>query len=820
MIQLRKIRVSVNLESGGKSKKFDAPLSPPIEIENHESLFQDFEKIVAQIPEHERFNIHYTLGHRPVDAENDGRPRVWGYQTVIGFDIDHIDKSIDVYKYVDVVAGALQVDARRVVFVDSGHGLHVVLRLKSAIMSEKVFKEQSRHYKAVCEKIESGLLGSGLRGECDMAAFEPNRMFRMPGTINRKDGKGDVECRLICGQLSAIDWDLKRASGLPEVDESEQIDPRLFTKRRVDGDEVQSGCRFLAWSKENQNQVSEPQWYAMLTIVGRLPGGERLAHEYSCEAVSYVPRETSLKLKHALESSGPRTCENINKLWGRCGECPHWGRVKSPIQIKSEDFIATRDSGFHSVSITKNGESKYTPEYEDLARFYDEVHPYINVAGEHFIFNGRFWEAKDVGYTLEFAQTHFDPACTNHKAEEFVGLVRKRSNHKSPQFFQESVSRKINFRNCVLDIDTMQTRNVTPEDGFKWQLDFDFDPIAECPLFDQFLKDVTCGDEKLEQMLQEFGGYIISNDRPSTATKFLFMVGDGSNGKSTLIEVFRALCGPAMSFVSPHNLAHRDDYVATLNGALANLIPEVPNFVDKVFWEKMKGFSDGSPVQVRKLHGTPFTLDVRTKFVFACNQMPVGGTPSGGFFRRFLIAPFDATFSPDQPGFVRNMGQRITESEMPGVFNRMLEAYHRLKANDYNFTMSPRSNEALDEYREQADSVTEWVNAHADRGQVAWAPGTHGEVRGGFMVYHREHGWLAVCSGMYSSYADWAREQGEKPCSAKSFGMRLKSVFKTKGWKVAHKPQVYVAAKKVVAFQGIRAVSEMGETAVEKREEF
>ena len=177
----------------------------------------------------------------------------------------------------------------------------------------------------------------------DRQVFAPNRMFRVPGTTSKKPGRPDRTVEFIQGEnIESIDWDIQKATGLPNLmPEKDFMSDKELSYIKVDSGEVAGGCEFLKWAKERPNEISEPQWYAVLSIVGRLEKGEELAHEYSKGHHSYSKERTDRKLEQSLASSGPRTCDNIDKLWHNCNKCPNYKKVRSPISLKGADFIAT-----------------------------------------------------------------------------------------------------------------------------------------------------------------------------------------------------------------------------------------------------------------------------------------------------------------------------------------------------------------------------------------------------------------------------------------------------------------------------------------------
>ena len=93
-------------------------------------------------------------------------------------------------------------------------------------------------------------------------------------------------------------------------------------------------CAWLAHCYADRARLSEPEWYAALSIVARA-GDRELVHAWSREHPGYDPAETDRKAERARRDAGPRTCAWVAAELGDvyCRRCRHWGRVKSPIVL-------------------------------------------------------------------------------------------------------------------------------------------------------------------------------------------------------------------------------------------------------------------------------------------------------------------------------------------------------------------------------------------------------------------------------------------------------------------------------------------------------
>jgi P4 family phage/plasmid primase-like protien len=746
-------------------------------------LFANLEKYLAPIPEAERWNLYYTVAFC---AEG---KREFREQHVIIFDIDKVDRPEgeglpQPGAYQSVVCNALGLDSSKTGLVASGHGFHFIIGLEHPFADPTIFESQKRHYLACCDKIDSALAKAGLPGKTDRGVFEARRIMRLPGTENRKEGMPGVPCRLLQGVVTPVAFDLALASGLPKIEAKDQINVQAAKKLPTpDTKAILDGCDFLKWCKESPNEVSEAQWYAMLSIIPRLPPkGRELAHDYSSGHRSYSASETEAKIDQALAASGPRTCDNIDKLWGKCSTCPHFGKTPSPIAIQGENYIKTRDTGFHNTYVNKdNIVCVGKPNYEDLRRFFNEEQgPYI-VLGESGIcltWNGKHWEEYNDLYLQNFAQTNFNPTATGQMVAEFSGLVC-RTNLKPTDWFTKTTQGKLNFQNGILDLKTLQLLPHSPEFGFRNVVSYPYDPDAKAPNFEKFLLDIMDGRKPLADVLMEFAGYAFSNDI-CWAQVALILSGDGSNGKSTFMDILKDLAGDDNYSALTLSDLKSETARKMLDGKLFNLAEETPTYAmteSSIF----KNLVGGGETTVKQLYKQPYRIKNKAKMMFACNELPRTKDTTRGYFRRLVIVPFDRRFEgAAKDPFIKDklMG------ELPGIYNLVIDGYRRL-VKRRRFSEADEIAKEIEKYREDLDTVLSW---YKDCIEDNLEP-----------VLNAKH--EAPLSKLYSSYRFYCEARGEKPETHPTFSRRLGHILPD------HKARwrrVSIKGKREVAFAGVK----------------
>jgi len=750
MIQILGLRKFIPKDStDGKEKIYDAFFKNNWRVNSISEILADPNGLMdrLKIPKKERWNLFYTIAHC-----NEGK-REFKSLSVLAFDLDGIDKDLS-DNYTSVVCKALGVSSTETGVINSGNGLHFIIGLTKPIDKPQQFKELKPLYNSMCGKINAALEAAGLKGGADPTIFEARRLLRFPYTENRKVGKPAVFSSVLQPNITAIDFDMHKAAGVPKVGKKEQIDRDIMKKfTRTDPPAVMSGCDFLKWCKNNKESMNEPQWYAALSITSRL--SDATTTNYSYEVSREAGGSTDEKIDQAMAASGPRTCDNINNIWDGCKKCANFEKVNSPILILGPDAIPTEFTGFHNISYT--GKEKPKANYKDLRRFFEREHFYKGLGGSGMvqIYKGSHYQYKENKFLEQFAQKHFNPYASNHMVREFRDLVT-RTNLEELEWFEQSTLRKINFRNGYLNIDTMEFKDHTNEVGFRYVLPYDYNPTAKAPTFLKMLSQVTGGDSDTQKVLEEFMGYCLTNDRP-WAQKSLVLVGGGANGKSTFMDVLKALAGEDDR--SPQNKNYSSLTIDDINkseynrqmldGKLFNISEETPTKA-LVNNSLFKSLVTGGEVQVRSPYKEPYFIRNRAKLVFSCNELPSSPDNTFGYYRRLIIIAFEQLFTKDMEGFDPHIELKLLK-ELSGIFNIALEGYRRL-VKQKGFTAAAKVEQTLEDYRLDNDTVMRWFREN--------------------VVVHENGGYVenfAPIADLYLNYKIKTEEGGERPVTKMKF---------------------------------------------------
>ena len=275
-----------------------------------------------------------------------------------------------------------------------------------------------------------------------------------------------------------------------------------------------------------------------------------------------------------------------------------------------------------------------------------------------------------------------------------------------------------------IDADGWTLLDAAPEHGARWVLDWDWDEGAECPTWNAALwawfaehldpTDAEAIDDAHARaaFLQEFAGAALLGIAPDYAICAI-LLGGGANGKSVFVQTLQGLFPPeARASINPQQLSGSsyEYYLARLAGVRLNSSSELPES-EVVSSEAFKAVVPGDPVEARHPGGRPFTLQSTCANLFSANALPPVRDQSDGWWRRFVVVPFDRTFAPHErdPGLIRKL-----EAERPGITRWAVAGAVRLLQQG-QYTVPPSSDTLKEQWRNNADKVALWLDDRCER---------------------------------------------------------------------------------------------------------
>lgn len=264
----------------------------------------------------------------------------------------------------------------------------------------------------------------------------------------------------------------------------------------------------------------------------------------------------------------------------------------------------------------------------------------------------------------------------------------------------------INMKSNVLGIHKDGKIEVLPHDekyNFTYQLPYNYDENATSPVFDKFLK-TSLVDEDLIDVLGEFLGYVLDNNSKKYEKAF-FAYGDGSNGKSTLINITKALFG--VENISVVEITDMGDMLkcALMDGKLLNISSDARR--NGLETSAFKKIVSGEPVLGKYLFKDIYTIENLPKLFVATNKLPFhNGDNSFGFYRRLLLVPFKNIIKDEDKDY--ELESKVIANELPAILNFAIKGMQRLNKQG-KFTEAVAMKEAMNSYKESSNHVATFI---------------------------------------------------------------------------------------------------------------
>ena len=194
---------------------------------------------------------------------------------------------------------------------------------------------------------------------------------------------------------------------------------------------------------------------------------------------------------------------------------------------------------------------------------------------------------------------------------------------------------------AVLDLDTQQFTSDGPL--VTKAVRCHFDPQADCPEFKKFLRQIFAENEAVISFVQRAVGYSLSGH---VSEQCLFiLVGKGSNGKSTLLNVLQHVLGdyaattPAQTLMVNRHGSEQTNDLAKLVGIRFVTAAETEKG-QRLAESKIKRITGGDRIACRELYKNLFEYEPQFKIWLATNDLPQFSGGDHSISRRIRVIQF------------------------------------------------------------------------------------------------------------------------------------------------------------------------------------
>ncbi len=238
-------------------------------------------------------------------------------------------------------------------------------------------------------------------------------------------------------------------------------------------------------------------------------------------------------------------------------------------------------------------------------------------------------------------------------------------------------------------------------------------PGGDCPIWRQFIVEVTGDDAELQAYLQRMAGYALTGSTQEHALFFLY--GTGANGKSVFVNTLATILGdyaanaPMDTFMETRTDRHPTD-MAGLRGA--RFVAAIETEQGRRWAEsKVKNLTGGDKISARFMRQDFFEFFPQFKLVVAGNHKPAIRNIDEAMKRRLHLIPFTITVPPERRD--KHLQQKLL-AERDGILAWAVQGcldWQRMGRLD----PPQRVVEATEEYFEAEDALGRWLEERCVR---------------------------------------------------------------------------------------------------------
>ncbi|MDO5835381.1 MAG: phage/plasmid primase, P4 family [Methanobacterium sp.] len=241
---------------------------------------------------------------------------------------------------------------------------------------------------------------------------------------------------------------------------------------------------------------------------------------------------------------------------------------------------------------------------------------------------------------------------------------------------KEESGNYIALKNCLLNLETLETEPFNKEKFVTFQVPYQWNPKAKSAFFETKIKQIL-GDN-LELFLQILG-YCFT---PSiTHQKMFFITGTGGNGKSTLMALIKAIFSDSVAAVALHQFKNEFG-LQPLLGKRINLLYDLPMEEIKDTGQ-IKAITGGDLVNINRKHKETVNTVLGCKIIGIGNYLPPVNDDSYAFWRRIIHIELTNTFKDDNDD-VEIKNKLIEDTEgMEWLIYQSICAYKNVEVNGW-----------------------------------------------------------------------------------------------------------------------------------------
>ncbi|MEC7368184.1 MAG: phage/plasmid primase, P4 family [Pseudomonadota bacterium] len=286
---------------------------------------------------------------------------------------------------------------------------------------------------------------------------------------------------------------------------------------------------------------------------------------------------------------------------------------------------------------------------------------------------------------------------------------------------------------------------------------------SEAPYLRRFLTEITCGDQSLENYLQQMIGSTLSGAK--NQHWMAFFEGSGANGKNVLMDTIGKLLGGYTVQIRSESLMLHDTKssgatpeLAKLKGTRLAIGSEISKsaFLDD---ERVKSITGDGRIVARQLYQPETQFDRTFKMIVLCNNTPRTREVSPGMRRRIIVVPFNFVAENEDP----NLSDKLL-SEGPQVLQWLINGHIKWIKGAMGLPRCKAVLKKTDEYFDEQPTPLQWLKEYCSYHPDSDRPASD----------------FVSVNAAYQNYREIYGRQGYSPVSMHVFSQSLPNIERVK----------------------------------------
>lgn len=340
------------------------------------------------------------------------------------------------------------------------------------------------------------------------------------------------------------------------------------------------------------------------------------------------------------------------------------------------------------------------------------------------------------------------PNLSMNKKREVKDYIKDKCEEK-----EEAPEQIVCVKNGLINVKTLEFKSHTPEVVVRNKIDIDYYEQTENEEIDTIMNNLAVNDSDIVQLLYEMIGYCIYRGMPFQ--KVFILVGNGANGKSTLLNMVTKLLGEEnVSHVDLKEIAGNRFGKAELYGKLANIADDCSSsYLEDT--SVIKRITGETYTSIEFKGQNSFSTKINTKTILSYNTIPRMNDTTDGLSRRLVIIPLNAVFKKGLPNYDPYISKKLKKKEnLEYVLYKSIQAISKVLSR-LDFTIPDSVRGRTNEYLIENNPVLNFI----------------------YDVYEAESFEDIPCNEVYEAFNCWKIENGLKTdMSMTRFGTEMKKL--------------------------------------------